>query len=141
MVHQSSATLLNCHRDHIRLVHSHAMTKANLSPADLSLSKEDLYLSPAGLCRCQAQSTTSYPSQDTAQVDMAQGLHLWSALILAKGAHLADAPDQGLRHTSLTENPGEVRDTVREVTVQRLLLILSLAQTTGLAPLLSNHQQ
>ena len=112
-----------------------------LTKAPSSLSTGDLDFSPGDLCRCQApRSTTSSPSQDTAQVDMVQGLHLWNALILAKGAHLADAANQGLHHTSPTENPGEVHDTVREVTVQQLPLIMSLAQSTGLAPLL-NHPQ
>lgn len=77
------------------------------------------------LCRCRLGfprlRSTSIPDEDTAQVDMVQGLLLRIALVHPEGAHLADAADQGLRH-SMKENPGEVRDTVLQV----LVIILSL---------------
>lgn len=77
------------------------------------------------LCRSRLEGfpfprprSTSIPDEiqeDTAQVDMVQGLLLRIALVHPKGAHLADAADQGLRH-SMKEIPG----------AQVLVIILSL---------------
>jgi hypothetical protein len=135
MVRRQSTATLKCHLDLIRLVHPHASTRA------LSLLSNHLCLCLSTLGFPRLQSTL-IPDEDTAQVDMVQGLRLRIALVLPTGAHLlVDAADQGLRHTMI-ENRGEV-----QVLVINLLSLLAQAldmapgSTLGLATLLSNHPQ
>lgn len=65
------ASQLNCHRDHIRLVHPHATTKGPIQH----------FPTPVPI-----PSAVHIVPEDIAQVDMVQGPHLRNALIPRKGA-------------------------------------------------------
>lgn len=134
---QNIAIAMKGHRDYIllRLVHPHASSTLK-APSRASLSPH--------LCQSRLGSTL-YPNRTVDHDMLVQGHRLPNALILAKGAaDVADVADLGLHQPSLTkENPDVIGDVVRDTVHQVLLLLLSLLvqalSTAGLALLLFIH--